>query len=444
MFNFDGSVAVVGAGPAGLAVAAELLDQGFNVVVYERHSEVGGVWDTENPGSPMYQSAHLISSRDRSAFRGFAMPADFPDYPTRNQQLTYLRDFARAKNLYAHIRFGAEVTCVDRAADAGWALTFLDNSRETVDALVIANGHLWQPRLPDYPGDFAGTTLHAVDYRAREQFEGRRVLIVGGGNSAVDIACDAAISAESATISMRRGYHFVPKHMFGIPTDVFGHGRLPLSTAMRQRVFGALVRLLVGDLQRFGVQKPDHPIMASHPIMNSQITHHLRHGDITAAPDVAYLRGDTVHFVDGSCDEFDMIVWATGYQPTIPFIAAEHLPSRAGAPDLFLRLMHRDYDDLFVAGLFEVDSSVNPTLSRQGRLIAAALRAACDCQAAELKSLKRSDLELLGNVRHVDTERHSIYIQEEAYRQAARRTLERLRVMASRCDCHVQAVGAAL
>jgi hypothetical protein len=443
MFNYGSHVAIIGAGPAGLGVGAELLDKGFAVTIYERHSSVGGVCDMDNPGSPVYDSAHLISSRQRSGFRGFPMPADFPDYPTRHQQLAYLRGFARARHLYDNVRFGAEVVSAARDPEGGWTLTFQDGDRESAGAVVVANGHLWCPRLPKYPGDFTGTTIHAVDYSFREQFAGKRVLVVGGGNSAVDIACDAAISAVSATISMRRGYHLVPKHLFGVPTDVFGHSRIPLPTALRQRLFGALVRLLVGDLQRFGVQQPDHPIMASHPIMNSQLVHHLRHGDITAKPDIAYLRGGTVHFSDGSSDEFDMIVWATGYQPTIPFIDETHLPTRDGAPDLFLRLMHRDYDDLFVAGLFEVDGSVNPTLSRQGSLVAAALRAACACNDAQLDALKRTDPELLGNVHHLDTERHSIYIQEEAYRQAVRRVLQRLDELASRCECHVQSVGAA-
>jgi hypothetical protein len=304
--------------------------------------------------------------------------------------------------------------------------------------MVIANGHLWRPRLPDYQGDFTGATMHAVDYSHREQLAGKRVLVVGGGNSAVDISCDAAMSAATATISMRRGYHLVPKHIFGVPTDEFGHSRVPLPTAVRRKLFGALVRLLVGDLQRFGVQKPDHPIMASHPIMNSQLVHHLTHGDITAKPDIGFLRGNTVHFVDGSSDAFDMIIWATGYLPIIPFIDEKHLPARDGAPDLFLRLMHRDYGDLFVAGLFEVDGSVNPTVSRQGRLVAAALRAACACNDAALRALKQTDPELLGNVRHLATERHSIYIQEEAYRQATRQVVGRLEELASRCECHIQ------
>ena len=377
----DQAVAIVGAGPAGLGVAAELIADGVNVVIYERHDDVGGVWDIENPGSPMYDSAHLISSRDRSGFAGFPMPAEYPDYPSRHQQLAYLRRFAHTRGLYDRIQFGSEVVSADREEQGGWTLSLRDGRTVAVGALVVANGHLWQPRVPGYSGTFSGTTMHAVDYRSREQLAGQRVLVVGGGNSAVDIACDAATFAESVTISMRRGYHVVPKHIFGVPTDVFGHGGPRLPYRLKLKFFGGLVRLLVGDLRRYGLQRPDHPIMASHPIMNTQLVHHLQHGEVTARPDIEHLNGDTVRFVDGSSERFDTIVWATGYETSIPFLAPRHLPFRDGVPNLFLRLMHRDYPDLFVAGLFEIDASVNPTLSLQGKLVAAALRASCDSPA---------------------------------------------------------------
>jgi hypothetical protein len=428
MFMVDQTVAIVGAGPAGLAVAAELLAEGFDVVIYERHDDVGGIWDIENPGSPMYHSAHMVSSRGRSGFTGFPMPADYPDYPSRHQQLAYLRRFARARGLYDCIQFGSEVVSAERGQQGGWALSLRDGRSVTTGALVVANGHLWQPRVPGYPGTFSGTAMHAVDYVSREQFAGQRVLVVGGGNSAVDITCDAATFAEAVTISMRRGYHLVPKHIFGVPTDVFGHGGLWLPYRLKLMLFGGLVRLLVGDLRRFGLQPPDHPIMASHPIVNSQLVHHLQHGNVIAKPDIDRLSGETVRFVDGSSGRFDMIVWATGYQAAIPFLSPRHLPVREGTPDLFLRLMHRDYPDLFVAGLFEIDASVNPTLSLQGRLVAAALRASCDSPAGDdaLRTLKRTKPELLGGVRHLETERHSISIQEEAYARAAHRTLKQL------------------
>lgn len=433
----DQAVAIVGAGPAGLGVAVELIADGFDVVIYERHDDVGGVWDIDNPGSPMYDSAHLISSRGRSGFAGFPMPADYPDYPSRQQQLAYLRQFARTRGLYDHIQFGSEVVSADRDEQGGWTLSLRGGRTVTVGVLVVANGHLWQPRVPGYPGTFTGATLHAVEYRSREQFAGRRVLVVGGGNSAADIACDAAAFAESVTISMRRGYHLVPKHIFGVPTDVFGHGGPRLPYRLKLKFFGGLVRLLVGDLRRYGLQRPDHPIMASHPIMNTQLVHHLQHGEVTARPDIEHLNGDTVRFVDGSSERFDIIVWATGYETNIPFLAPRHLPFRDGVPDLFLRLMHRDYPDLFVAGLYEIDASVNPTLSLQGKLVAAALRASCGSPAGDeaLRAVKRTEPELRGGVRHIDTERHSIYIQEEAYARAAHRTIKQLAGIARAAEC---------
>ncbi|HWH31505.1 MAG TPA: NAD(P)-binding domain-containing protein, partial [Egibacteraceae bacterium] len=287
MAGMGDRAAIIGAGPAGLAAGAALKAAGVPFTIYERHGDVGGLWDIDNPGTPVYETAHFISSRTLSGFDGFPFPDDYPDYPGRRQVLDYLRAFAERHDLRPHVATGHELARAEPLADGGWSLEFTGGRADLARWLVAANGHLWEPNLPAYPGEFHGEAYHARDYRSPEQLWGRRVLVVGGGNSGVDIACDAATAASGAAISLRRGYWFVPKHVFGVPADVIGHGGPTLPPWLERRVIGLLLRLTVGDLRRYGLPKPDHQPLSSHPILNSQLLHFLAHGDVAARPDVA-------------------------------------------------------------------------------------------------------------------------------------------------------------
>lgn len=182
-----------------------------------RHTDVGGIWDIDNPGTPMYKSAHFISSRDKSGFYDYPMPASFADYPSRTQILDYTRAFADEFGLRQRIRFGTSVTSVTE--DSGvWTVHTTDGTIQA-RAVIACSGVTWDARMPDVPGTFDGEIIHSVNYRDTSQFAGKRVLIVGLGNSGADIACDAAASADTAYISTRRGYHFIPKHILGEPSD---------------------------------------------------------------------------------------------------------------------------------------------------------------------------------------------------------------------------------
>ena len=422
-------VAIVGAGPAGLAAGAALRAAGVPFTIFERHTDVGGLWDLDNPGTPVYETAHFISSRTLSGFDDFPFPADYPDYPSQRQILAYLRAYADHHDLRPHIRFGSGVR---RAAhtDAGWTIELADGSVETAGRLVAANGHLWDPKLPSYPGEFHGEAYHSVDYRSPDQFRGRRVLVVGAGNSGVDIACDAAVAADEAAISLRRGYWFVPKHVFGVPADVFGHGGPTLPAPVERAVFRVLLRLIVGDLRRYGLPAPDHAPLSSHPILNTQLLHHLGHGDVTARPDIAELCGDKVRFTDGTMASYDTIVWATGYHPTVPFLEGG-LPWHNGAPDLFLQLASRKGDGLYVMGMYETDGGAYPLLSLQARVLAGEIAlhrgdAAAASRLRALRALHATSPDLRGGRRYLNTERHSKYVHGATYAKRLRAYAEAL------------------
>jgi cation diffusion facilitator CzcD-associated flavoprotein CzcO len=407
---------IIGAGPSGLAAARALAEAGIAFDVFERHSDVGGIWDATNPNTPIYESAHFISSRTQSAFDDFPMPADYPDYPSWDQIRDYIRAFASKYDLRKYIRFGTSVEKVQPNGSA-WDVTLATGETLRYDGVIAGVGHDWDPVIPEYPGYFDGESYHTVDYRSGAELAGKKVLVVGGGNSGCDIACDASTQASEAWISMRRGYWFLPKHVFGQPTDAFFHHGPQIPNWLAPSMLKILLRILVGDVRRFGLPKPDHAPLSTHPIMNTQLLHHLSHGDIVAKPDIAELRGKTVRFTDGSEIEPDVILWATGYRPTIPCLDAGGVHLSESGEDFYLNMFPRQHPTLYVLGFFATAGAAYPILSKQCALLAAVLTAQEKKSAAvgTFEQMRARPLALSGGMRYLKSPRHAFYVQFETY-----------------------------
>ena len=413
----ENKACVVGAGPAGLAMARTLKRLHVEFDVYERHSEVGGIWDQVNPGSPIYDRAHFISSKTKSHFLDFEMPAHYPDYPSHRQILAYLRAFARAYGLQQNIHFNTAVQRVEQT-EAGWKVGLTTGETKSYAWLIAASGANWHPRMPSFPGSFTGEVRHARTYRTPDEFRGKRVLIVGAGNSGCDIACDAAHSAKRAFISLRRGYHFFPKHIFGEPVDVFAERGRRLPRWLSQALLGRLLRLLNGDLTRLGLKAPDHKVLESHPIVNSQILHYLSHGDLIAKPNIARLSGGEVVFDDGSREQIDLIIYATGYRWELPYLQEGLVRWQDGRPDLYMSVFSREHSALFVLGLFESNVAAYQLFDHLADLIARALLAQGSGKevASRFAHLVRSDRpDLQGGIRYIGSARHVGYIDFGAF-----------------------------
>lgn len=426
MSGVKGRYCIIGAGPSGLAQARAFRAQGIEFDVYERHTDVGGLWDLENPGSAMYESAHFISSRTLSGFLGFPMPESYPDYPRREQVLEYLRSFADAYALRPHIRFG---TAVERVVPHANGATVRLAGRDVEYAgVVCATGVNWSPNLPEYAGEFAGTLRHSVSYRRPEEFAGKRVLIIGLGNSGADIACDAARYAAQAYVSVRRGYHFIPKHIFGKPADVFAHDGPKLPKWLELAVFTWLQRIVVGDTTALGMPKPDHRVLESHPLMNDQLLHHLRHGDVTLKPDIESFAGKTVRFKDGSEVEVDEVLAATGYRMTLPYLDASELEHEGKRVSHVLSVFSRKHPTLFTLGFVELNGALYPHVDRLAALVAEYARAReQDPPAAErFRTLVQAfQQDLSGGVRYVRSDRHDFYCDDEVLRSATLRMFKK-------------------
>ncbi len=420
--NTEQAVAIIGAGPAGLSMGRALAAQNIAFVIFEAHHQVGGIWDVEHAGSPMYDSAHFISSKNMSGHYGFPMPESYPDYPSNRQILQYIQRFSEQYQLNQHIRFNTKITQAELVNEQ-WQLTTEQGEQHTFGWLVCANGTNWHPNRPTLKGEdaFSGKVLHAVEYRKSTALENKKVVVVGAGNSGVDIACDAAFMADEAYISLRRGYHFVPKHVFGVPADEFGARSNWVPLPLQQRSFGLLLKLLNGDLTRLNLPKPDHKIFASHPILNTQILHYLQHGDLHAKPDIDYLDGDRVHFVDQSQVQADLVILATGYQWRIPYLNDQYFQWKHHRPETFMKVFNPSIPNLFINGFIETNGGAYKLFDDMAHLIALTI----DAQKHDPHKAKKIESmingpepDLGGGVGYVQSDRHQGYTNTNAYRKA--------------------------
>jgi hypothetical protein len=402
-----------------MAMARAMLRHSIPFDVFERHNDVGGLWDPDNPGSPVYESAHFISSKTQSHYFDFPMPDSYPDYPSNRQILAYMKSFADAYGLREHITFGVSVEAAEPTPD-GWSVRLSTGETRRYGSLVCANGTNWFPVMPSYPGQFDGEIRHSSSYRSMEEFRGRRVLIIGAGNSGCDIACDAAQTADAAFISMRRGYHFIPKHVFGIPADAFASKGPHLPMWLEQKVFGGMLRVLNGDVTRLGLAKPDHKLFETHPILNTQLLHHLSHGDIQAKRDVYRFAGDRVEFVDGSAEQVDLVLCATGFTHSIPYVPAEQIAWRGGRPDLYLSMFSRTNPRLYAIGFLETNGGAYKLFDEAADLITRtiAARARPSSATTAINQLIAADHpDLSGGIRLAASARHATYVESTAYQR---------------------------
>jgi hypothetical protein len=418
---------IVGAGPSGLAMAAAFRRHGIAYDQFERHHGVGGLWDQNNAGSPLYDSAHFISSRTCSAFAGFPMPEDYPDYPKHSQILDYLKSYARHHQLEDGITFNTSVDEV--VPEAGSANVRIDGELRRYRGVVCASGVNWDPIVPSFEGTFSGELRHASTYKSAHELEGKRVLIVGLGNSGADIACDAARAAASTTVSVRRGYYFVPKHIFGKPADVFASEGPQLPLWLEQPIFGWLQRLLVGDTTKLGMPKPDHKLLQSHPLMNDQLLHHLRHGDAQIKGDILRFEGKEVVFRDQSRLPVDLVLLATGYSRRIAYLDPQFLDGARWAAGNFLTCFSRKLDSLFTLGFAELNGALYPHLCRLADLIAHV----ADAQLKQPELAERfytwandTTFDLTGGRALIDTPRHAHYCDDHALEHATLKAFKKM------------------
>jgi len=359
---------IIGAGAAGLATLQALRGRGREVHCFEASDRVGGHWHTD------YESLHLITSRDLSGFDGYPMPSDYPVYPSRQQMRAYLEAFARHHGLYEEIHFSTEVVKAEPLGETGqdgWAVETSDGSRSAYDAVLVANGHLWDPFIPTYDGAFTGRVLHSSQYRNIGDIAGSRVLTVGAGNSGCDLAVDAATSGKESFISVRHGQMFQPKAILGRPrAELSWLTRLP--AVLQERATRMLVDVVLGPTSRYrGLPEPEtRNLDRQRPVVNTLLPYWIQHGRIAVVPGIRAFDGTTVHFVDGSHQEIDTLLWATGFNVRFPFLDDALLRWQAGVPLRVAGLtMPLGLERLFFIGLAAPRGPQLPVYSAQAELV---------------------------------------------------------------------------
>jgi len=311
--------------------------------------------------------------------------------------------------------------------DGAWVVHLDNEDARRYAGVVCATGMNWVPRWPHYPGTFTGEIIHAVDYKNKEQLAGRRVLVIGGGNTGLDLASDAAEVAAAAFLSLRRGYHVIPKHVFGIPADLFGAWASRLPLRLRQILFQALLRLIVGSPRRYGLPQPDHRVLESHPVINSSALSALREGRLHARPDIREYAEGSVVFRDGSRESVDLIICATGYRMSVPFMDAGLFDWKGDKLDGYLSVFNLRHETLFTLGFLVTNAGVFEDFDRLARMVACYVRDRAENpeNAARFRAHVLGDRpDLRGGLRFIDTPRHATYVEHGAFRRAMKDTCD--------------------
>jgi hypothetical protein len=426
-------VCVVGAGSSGIAVCKALFERGIPYDCFERGAQVGGLWRYGQEGSAAYRTLHINTSRDRMQYADFPMPRDYPDFPHHSQVAAYFDAYVDHFGFRHTITFGTTVERCEREPGGGWRVRLGDGTERRYDALAVANGHHWDPRWPDppFPGVFAGREMHAHDFRDASAFRDLDVVVVGMGNSAMDIACEASSVARRVVLSSRRGAWIVPKYVFGRPLDAWP---LPpqIPFAARQALIRALYRVAVGRMERYGLPRPDHRLLAAHPTISDTILSRLTHGVVTHKPNIAARDGDRVRFTDGSEVRADVIVYCTGYNVTFPFFD----PAFVSAPDndlpLFRRVFKPGLPDLFFVGLLQPLGAIMPLAEAQGRWIAEYLEGGYALPAPEDMDADIERERRAMRRRYVASPRHTMQVDFDDYLWHLEREIRRGRKRAAR------------
>jgi len=375
----DPHVCIIGAGCSGITTAKRLQEFGVAYDQFEMSDDVGGNWYFRNPNgrSAVYESLHIDTSTQRLQFEDFPAPADYPDFPHHTLIHQYFRDYVDHFGLRDHIEFDTEVDRAARNDAGGWDVTLSTGETRSYTDLVVANGHHWSPSLPDYPGQFDGVLMHSHAYVnpfEPVEMRGKTVIVVGMGNSAMDIASELSNRwmAEKLYVSARRGVWVLPKYRNGVAADkVMAPPDIPKDVALAAS--RQLIRELVGSMSGYGLPEPDHEPLSAHPSVSADFLTRAGSGDIHMLAAIERLDGRAVHLVDGTSVEADVIVCATGYEMRFPFFDDAEIelhPTSDHRYPLFKRMIKPGVEHLYFMGLAQSSPTIVNLAEQQSKLLA--------------------------------------------------------------------------
>jgi cation diffusion facilitator CzcD-associated flavoprotein CzcO len=356
-----------------LAAAKALKDAGIPFDCYEKRDCVGGLWAFDadpNACSAAYRGLNSNVPKTVMCYEEYPMGKAFPFYPSHWDFARYFNDYAEHFGLLEHIELGTAVEHVEERAAEEFEVRLSDGRVKIYTDVVVANGHHWCPKWPQpaFPGSFNGVQMHSHNYRDATDWVGKRILVVGMGNSAMDIAVEASDVAEAVFLSARSGVHILPKAVFGVaPAKALMYA---MSSPTGRRVVSRFVRWYQGSPEKWGLPKPTHALGDSHPTMSNRIGDRLMHGRVKPKPNIAELLGDKVSFIDGTVEEIDVIVYCTGYWVSFPFFDREYISAPDNEIHPFLQVALPDRPGVWFVGLLQPLGSIQPAAEAQSKWIA--------------------------------------------------------------------------
>jgi hypothetical protein len=431
------NAAVIGAGSSGIAAAKALHDRGIDFDCFEKSDRVGGNWvfGNKNGMSAAYRYLHINTSRERMQYADLPMPADYPDFPRHDQIAAYFDSYVDHFGFRDRILFETGVERAERLPDGTWELSTDTGETRRYDMLLVANGHHWDKRWPEpaFPGadEFEGVQMHAHDYVDNESLRGKDVVVLGMGNSAMDISVESSEVAANTYLAARRGAWIIPKYLFGKPLDTLAtNPRVPMTIGAR--VLEKIVTMHVGRPEQFGLPKPDHKFGQAHPTISGRIHDRIQHGKVTPKPNIKRLHADEVEFEDGTRVHADVVVYCTGYKITFPFFDEDFISAPDNHIELFWRVWKPEIANLAFIGLLQPLGAIMPLAEAQGQWVAAYLRG--EYQLPSPDAMRRhiaKDMEAMRK-RYVSSKRHTIQVDFDEYlfklagerREGARRAAE--------------------
>ncbi len=424
------SVCVIGAGSSGIAAAKALHERRIPFDCIEKSDRIGGNWvfANKNGMSSAYRSLHINTSRERMEYTDYPMPLSYPDFPHHTQIAKYFDDYVEHFDFRERIVFETGVQHASRGGDGVWSVKLDSDETRRYDMLLVANGHHWDPRWPEppFPGRFDGVQMHSHHYIENTDFRDKNVLVVGIGNSAMDIAVESSFVARRTFISSRRGAYILPKYLFGRPLDQIGVNALTpvLPFAFRRAILMAMYRIGVGKVEDYGLPEPDHKLGEAHPTISADFLNRIAHGEMTWKPNLAELLGDRVRFEDGSVEPVDVIVWCTGYKVSFPFFDQEFIAAPDNDLPLYRRVFKPGVANLAFIALLQPLGATMPLAEAQGRWIAAYLRGEYRLPTvAAMEADMRRERERMFK-RYVASKRHTMQVDFDNYLYELRKELK--------------------
>lgn len=428
-------VCIIGAGSSGITACKALKDEGIDFDCFEKGSGIGGNWrySNDNGMSSAYRSLHINTNREVMSYADYPMPEHYAMFPHHTEIIKYFENYVDHFNLKPFIKFNTSVENVEKNEEGGYNVTTSDGKTSHYQSVIVANGHHWNPRFPEPAiiGQFTGESIHVHNYRTPEILEGKSIVILGFGNSAVDVACEAARlhTCKQVTIATRSGAYIVPNWIWSIPFDKLANpltSKLPL--AIQRILLKITLWLARGNQEDFGVPKPNRPILSEHPTLSQDLLNLCGRGLIKIKPNIKSFEGSKIIFEDGSSQETDLLIYATGYKITFPFFKKDFLNvEETNDLQLFKKVIHPDHPDLYFLAFLQPLGAIMPLAEIQSKWISKLIKGELKLASKQEQILDIEKEKEVLKKRYKSSPRHTIQVDFFPYKFAIEKELKKLK-----------------